>query len=334
MTVRRILALDVGNSKTDLVLVTSAGDLLAWRRGPTASQQQVPLARALGAVARLGREALAADGGGRAELLVHCAAGIDLPGDAHRVEAGLEGLDLAASVVVENDIFAALRAGTEAGHGVAVICGAGINAGGLARDGRAFRFPALGGITGDWGGGQDLGLLALGAAVRGADGRGPRTELGSLVAGHFHVSRPLAVAHAIYRGRLEELRLAELVPVVFQAAAAGDGEARRLVDHLADEVALLALVALRHLGLRRAASDVILAGGVFAASEADFHGRIARTIAAGAPRARVRHLEVPPVLGAALLGLDRIGATAEARSRLRDAISRAGGPLGRVQRQA
>ena len=89
-----------------------------------------------------------------------------------------------------NDTFAVLRAGTAHGWGVAVVCGAGINCVGVARDGRQVRFPALGSITGDWGGGYDVGLAAVSAAARSEDGRGPRTSLEQRGAGAFRPARP------------------------------------------------------------------------------------------------------------------------------------------------
>ncbi|GGI81165.1 hypothetical protein GCM10011581_18190 [Saccharopolyspora subtropica] len=58
-----------------------------------------------------------------------------------------------ASVTVANDTFALLRAGTEDGVGV-------------APDGRTARFPAIGRISGDWGGGAFLGHEVLWWAVR------------------------------------------------------------------------------------------------------------------------------------------------------------------------
>ena len=63
------------------------------------------------------------------------------------------------------------------GWGVGVVVGQGINAVGVAPDGRRARFAALGAISGDRGGGSGLGMDALGAAVRAQDGRGPRTVL-------------------------------------------------------------------------------------------------------------------------------------------------------------
>ena len=104
--------------------------------------------------------------------------------------------------MVGNDTFAVLRAGTERGWGVAVVCGAGINCVGVAPDGRDARFPALGAITGDWGGGYDVGLAALSAAARSEDGRGPATTLEHAVPAHFGFETPLELATAIHAGEI------------------------------------------------------------------------------------------------------------------------------------
>ena len=47
-------------------------------------------------------------------------------------------------------------------------------------------------------------------------------------------------------------------------------------------------------------------------------GEIGRQLAAAAPGAVARVIDVPPVAGAALLGLDHVAATAAARQRLRE----------------
>ena len=51
-------------------------------------------------------------------------------------------LGIAGALLVRNDAFAPLRAGTD-GVGVAVICGSGMNAAGVSGSGRTARFPAL-----------------------------------------------------------------------------------------------------------------------------------------------------------------------------------------------
>jgi hypothetical protein len=64
-----------------------------------------------------------------------------------------------------------------------------------------------------------------------------------------------------------------------------------------------------------------LGGGIFDTDDAGFQRRVEEGILAVAPRALLRRLGAPPVLGAALIGLDAIGADAAAAARLRAALS-------------
>src|SRR5207302_6650225 len=139
-----------------------------------------------------------------------------------------------------SDMPALLRAGTDRGWGIAVVCGGGINCLGRAPGGRGsnpreVRFPSLGTISGDWGGGRDIGLAALAAAARSADGRGPRTVLETAVPAHYGLSEPLEVARAVHFGQMPEVRLRELAPVVL-AVSDDDSVAAGIVRRLADEV--------------------------------------------------------------------------------------------------
>src|SRR5262249_56446057 len=118
------------------------------------------------------------------------------------MEAAAAERGWAARVVVENDTFAVLRAGTDRGWGIAVVCGSGINCVGVAPDGRHARFPSLGAITGDWGGGYDVGLASVIAAARAEDGRGPATTLELAVPAAFGLTTPSELAEAIHLERI------------------------------------------------------------------------------------------------------------------------------------
>ena len=111
------------------------------------------------------------------EVAVFMLAGVDLAGEEEDIRAALEARDLAGRVVVGNDTFAVLRAGATSGWGIAITCGAGINCVGLGPAGASVRYPALGALTGDWGGGYDLGEAALGRG--GAVGRRTRSAHGA-----------------------------------------------------------------------------------------------------------------------------------------------------------
>lgn len=257
-----------------------------------------------------------------ADVGVYCIAGADLPLDDRRIWRQVSGQGWTKTVVLRNDTFAVLRAGTERKWGVAVVCGSGLNCTGVGPDGRVVRFPSLGEMSGDRAhGGGWLGTAALGVAIRGRDGRGPRTELERLVPEHFDMSRPAAVMEALYVGKLEERRLKELAPVVFRAASHGDKIARGLIDELADEVVATANAAIRRLRMASRSFEVILGGGVFRSRDSRLLSRIRKGIVAVAPHAEMRRLDSPPVLGAALLGLDQARAGKAAHARLRQQLT-------------
>jgi hypothetical protein len=81
----------------------------------------------------------------------------------------------------------------------------------------------------------------------------------------------------------------------------------------------MAVTAMRRLGLSGVATPVILGGGLLTARDPLLTTAIGRGLAERAPHALMRIVEVPPVAGAALLGLDQVGAGPGAEQRLRAA---------------
>jgi N-acetylglucosamine kinase-like BadF-type ATPase len=311
------LAVDGGNSKTDLALVRDDGAVLALVRGGLSSPHHIGLDGTVELLQRLYDEAIEqAALPGQVDVAHVLLAGLDFPSEEHALHEAIAARGWARGVTVGNDTFAVLRAGTERGWGVAVVCGAGINCVGVGPDGRHARFPALGSITGDWGGGYDLGLAALSAAARSEDGRGPQTLLERSVPAHFGLRTPMEVAEAIHRGELDKRRLTELAPVVLDEAAT-DPVAAGLVDRLAAEVSVLAEVAMRRLGLGAEPVEVLLGGGLFRRAESPLVDAVRIALSAVGADITVQATGAPPIVGAALLGLDELGAGADAQARLR-----------------
>jgi len=316
-----VLAVDGGNSKTDLALVNVDGSVLALVRGPLSSPHHLGVNGCLavmdGLLAEAVRDAQFGDHAGRvADVASLLMAGVDFPAEEDAVRIVVERRGWAGKVHVGNDTFAVLRAGTERGWGVAVTCGAGINCVGVAPDGRHARFPALGAITGDWGGGYDLGLAAVSAAARSEDGRGPRTSLERAVPAYFGVTTPTELAEGIHTGQIEQRRVIELAPLVL-AEAADDAVAAEIVEHLASEVVALARVALARLGLTQEPVEVLLGGGVLQDVAGDLLAMIDSGLREAAPNVTVRPTASAAIVGAALLGLDELGAGRDAQARLR-----------------
>ena len=218
---------------------------------------------------------------------------------------------------VFNDTYALLRAGLDAPRGVAVVCGAGINCAGVLPDGRSARFAAVGHISGDWGGGGNLWQEAMWWAARAVDGRGPATALSEALPGRFGLDNMEDLITAVHLGSLTEADAMALTPVLFEVAASGDAVAERLVRRQAEEVVALAVAAMRRLDVLDEEFDVVLGGGVLTAGHELLMDEIQRLLLEQAPLASTMVVRTPPVVGAALLGLDRIGAPSAAGETLR-----------------
>jgi N-acetylglucosamine kinase-like BadF-type ATPase len=303
-----ILAVDGGNSKTDLALITEDGTLLAYARGPLSSPHHLGLT---GCVDTLQDLVDQAGLDGRADLAQIMLAGLDFPEEEDVARTAFEACGWAVQTRVGNDTFAVLRAGTERGWGIAVTCGAGMNCVGVSPAGRHVRFPALGAITGDWGGGYDVGLAAIGAAARSEDGRGPATVLERLVPAHFDLATTLELARAIHEGTVSRRRVVELAPIVMSVAAE-DEVARVIVERLVAEIVAFARAADDRLGLAEA--EVLVGGGLMRAAGDELLGQIAAGLR---PGLTVHRTSAPPIVGAALLALDELGAGRDVQDRVR-----------------
>ena len=316
-----VVAVDGGGVKTDLALLDSSGALLSLVRGGGSQAYYLGVEGCVEVLETLLDRAMA-DAGLRsgerpfaatAQVLL---AGMDLPEELSALTVAMERLRWSERIVLGNDTEALLRAGTDRGWGIAVVCGTGINCLGVASDGQEARFLSFGPVSGDWGGGRDVGLAALAAAVRAADGRGPRTRLEDAVPAYFGLGDPLDVARAFHLGELTADGLAELAPVVL-AVCGEDAVAAGILGRVADEVVAFARAALTRLGLTAADPDVVLGGSVLRAVSSDMVDAVARRIHEVAPNARVIVSPSEPIVGAALLGLDALGADAAAHARAR-----------------
>jgi N-acetylglucosamine kinase-like BadF-type ATPase len=319
-----VLAIDGGNSKTDVCLISAAGQLLGYVRGLGSNHQMVGLDAAFEVLASLvGRAATEAGIDARSIIAQHAAvylAGADFPQEVELLLELVSRAGWAEKVSLDNDTFALLRAGTSSANRIAVVCGAGINCVGVSATDEVLRFPSVGVISGDWGGGATLGTEALFLAVRAEDGRGGSTALREAIMEHFGTASVVEVTAALHFGELPRSRLHELAPVLLRVAAAGDGPAAAVVERQAEEVFLLARAALDRLKLRDHPTDVVLGGSVLAARHPLLMEGVSWRLAAYAPRANLLVVDDPPVVGAALLGLDAIGALPDAERAVRTAL--------------
>jgi N-acetylglucosamine kinase-like BadF-type ATPase len=165
---------------------------------------------------------------------------------------------LAVRFDVLTDVELLLAAGTPDGWGLAIVAGTGSIAWARAPDGRTARAGGWGSLLGDEGSGYALGVAALQAVARAADGRGPKTLLTERLRAHFAVATPQELIPIV----AAKGKCARCAPLVLAAAAEGDAVARQIIEQGARELALAGASAVRQLAVDVPGVPLVLAGGV------------------------------------------------------------------------
>ena len=284
-----VLAVDGGNSKTDLALVRADGALLALARGPLSSPHHIGLDGASRVLEGLLAEAAAAAGlpaatpsRGRPALL----AGADLPAEEGALHERVAARGWARALDGRATTRSRSCARAPSAAGASRSCAAPASTASASRPTAATsRFPALGAITGDWGGGYDVGLAALVAAARERGRARAGDPLERVVPAHFGLAHADELAEAIHA------RQHPAAPAA-RARAAWSSRRRRATRSRPGSSTASPPRSSRsrasrstRLELDREPVEVLLGGGLLRAGD----GRLRGAIAAGLARGRARH---------------------------------------------
>jgi N-acetylglucosamine kinase-like BadF-type ATPase len=306
-----VLGVDGGASKTLCLVGSGDGHILGFGRAGPSNHQECGLERAVAQVAHCVQEALTQASIQEVTLGMFCLAGADLPEDYAMLSQAIEGLGVCHKVVVKNDTMAALRSGLSRSWGVVVVCGTGTNAAGRAADGQEIILPGLGHISGDWGGGGQISQEIVRRVMRAWDGRGRPTVLLQMVLDSLGVSSPEVLLQMLYHNELQQPQLLELVPLLFEAAYAGDQVACQLVREVGMEVGVTARTLIRRLSLHDKAVEVVLGGSIFKAKGPLLIDTVTAVVHEVAPRGSLVVPKFEPVVGALFLALEAAGVEVE-----------------------
>lgn len=301
------VGIDGGGSSTRVLLARSDGVILGSGTAAGSNVYDLGVERASGAIFAALDQAFSAAG----EKLPVCSCFAGVAGAGVAALAGslrdrlAEHLKLDPSrCVVDRDVRNA-HAGALAGSaGAVLIAGTGSVCFGRTNDGRAATAGGWGTLIDDPGSGSWFGLRGMGAIVRAADGRGPKTTLTKPLFEHLQVDSPSAML-ARWRGSsIDRHALAALAPLVLDAAEHGDASAKELAERGARELANMVAAVRTRLAIK--AGDrwpVVPAGGLIQAS-AFFRERIVDAIVRTAPETEIGRPILPPSGGSLLLALE------------------------------
>jgi len=292
-----LLGLDVGGTKTEVVAISLADGRHCRHLLGGSNYQGMGIRRASEVWREAVEKCLVSLSAKREELAAAGlgVAGLDRPRDEAVIRPEFERLLGSVPFTLVNDLFLVLRAGTPDGAGVAVISGTGCNAGGVARNGKRFRVGGIGPDFGDLGSATDIGVEALRKAFRAQDGREPATALAEMIRTRLGLERLDDIVDFFIAdgpelpgsGRLDAGLLA---PLVFEAAAAGDGQAGAILEWAGRELGLSARAVARRLFEAQEPFPLVMGGSVLQ------HGRSSHLVDALLADVRAEFPGVQPVV--------------------------------------
>lgn len=233
-------------------------------------------------------------------------AGVGLAADREAIRDWAVAAGIARRVVVVPDGLLPFGVGPAEPWGVVLIAGTGSLA--LARPRTApldaivasDRCGGWGPLLGDEGSGYALGLAALKAVMRAADGRGPDTSLRAAVLARFRVSAPADLVGRLHAPDVGRREIAEVARDALVAAESGDAVAAAIVAAAAGELAAHVSTLARRHNLAVGGYPLRLAGGLLVGSES-LRRQVVEALAASGPAPGEVIVVADPAAGAVRL---------------------------------
>lgn len=320
---RYYLGADLGATKTHTLIVDETGLALGFGESGPGNHETVGYEGMFQAMHSGMEQALRLAGLQKADITGagFGVAGYDWSSEIEVTAAVIDRLGLQAPYKFVNDAVPGLVAGAEEGWGVVIVSGTGSNCRGWDREHRREgRVTGHGVLMGEGAGGSELVFRGMQIIGYSWTKRLPRTALADAMVAHAGAKD----LEDLLRGyTTDEYQIgAEVAPLIFRVAQAGDPVARDLIGWAGNELAELVNAVARQLEFENLAFDVVMTGSMFDGGEMLIEPmRLA--IHKVAPHARLVRLTVPPVIGAVMLGMEAGGArgTPEIRKTMKESTS-------------
>ena len=217
-----------------------------------------------------------------------------------------DSLEYVKEVVVMNDSFICLAAGTLGRPGVVVVAGTGSITLAIDEEDKVIRAGGWGYLLEDEGSGFQLGKEAVLETLKFLEGRAPPSKLVKAVLTKLEAKEVSDLLSSIYGSKNPVSKLASLAPLVVQLANEGDPAAMKIVDKATDGLVSCVASVISRSSFSSRPIPVILSGGVFAGQNIyleTFKSKLSRML----PESEPKTLELDPAVGALFLAFKRAG---------------------------
>jgi N-acetylglucosamine kinase-like BadF-type ATPase len=306
---RLVIGIDGGGTNTRAALAAETGEVLGIGLAGPSNYDDVGVAIAQRNIGAAVRRAWQQAGRKRrpADAAFLGMAGVVSDDDRATIRQIAEQLRLAPPdrIGVDHDIRIALAGGLAGQPGIALIVGTGSSCYGRTADGRFWRAGGWGHLLDDFASGYYLGLQAMVAAVRAADGRGPQTRLLPLVMESLGLRDINELMRRLYYEGMSRAAIAALGPKVLDIAAQGDRVAKAILQRGIEELFLMVKTVAKQLNFLPGSFRLTYTGGI--AQSPIFQRHFRAALRRCLPTCQLVPPILPPVLGAALLALELLG---------------------------
>jgi N-acetylglucosamine kinase-like BadF-type ATPase len=300
-----VIGVDGGTTKTIALVADLSGQILGMARGTGSNASGEDVDEPMKVVIQTAQEAFQESGIAPQEVALgmFTLAGADWPEDIERRSRILGSAGIAREVIVKNDTFGGLRAGTRCPYGVVIAAGTGANTAIITPSGQEWAY----GYYQNYGGAFDFSREAIEAVLRAEDGRGTPTLLTELVLRQLEFPTVENMLKALVAKSVSLGHQLALCPRVFEASCSGDEVASEIIVRHGLALAEFAVAAIRRFHMLQETFDVVLAGSVFKGPGTLLPETITMAIHRVAPKAQVVRSHFEPAVGALLLAYDALG---------------------------
>ncbi len=303
---RYFLGIDVGASKTHALIADETGRCLGFGQAGGGNHQsvgydglEIALTASLAQAAQAAAVSAAQIAGAGFGI-----AGYDFPSDRPQHVHVIAALGLSCPLDLVNDGVNGLLAGATRGIGVNVTAGSSNNCRGRNAAGQEGRIVGNGPMFGEHGGAVEIVLRGLQMVNYAWIRRSPPTALTRIYLDAAGAKDEMDLMEGLSNDQYELPR--SLAVAIVEAARGGDEAAGQVVRWAGEELGWLAVAVARQIGMENDEIEIVQSGSVFEAGPL-LTAPMAERVLRHCPRARLKRLDGPPVVGAVLLGMEQAG---------------------------
>lgn len=300
-----VLGIDQGGSKTHAVVADETGKILGMGRSYGACHSSSSLEYAVQAILEASDQAFAQCGLRRSDVtaVVGGLTGIDWDYEAELLENGIGQYFPTADVKVVNDSIIAMRAATRKSCCGILCAGSGLNCA-VQNGEECFVYGFY--IPDEYQGGWSLGRKSVQAVFDSHMGLTGETTLTERLLEYFGVRSVDELLFMQVKQKITGNDYLNLPIILEEEACGGDRVAAKIWTDYGRAVVAYLTARMEKMGIQEENVDIVLSGSIFKCKFQEFRDTVKEEILGKIPNANIIEAGYEPVMGAVVMGLQRI----------------------------